>query len=208
MKRKGFTLLEILLAMAIAAMFSGAVYTVLLRAVVDTKRLEQTVLTSRLGDSILRFIERDLLGTLPAGEEMPHFAANLDSSGNSTLTLLTSSDARSAQDPSDLVRAAYLLVPEAENPELFSLLRRESQPTPSFEDSFQEETVLLAHNVKKFSLEFFDGSSWRPVWSEPKLPKAVHIELEIMDQVQTKALKEGLSQIRTFESVVLIPAGG
>ena len=79
--RGGFTLLEIMVTLVIVAMFSSAVYAMFLRAVVDTRTVQETTAAGRLCQSILNLIERDLAGCLPASEELPHFTGGLPAGG-------------------------------------------------------------------------------------------------------------------------------
>jgi len=208
MKRKGFTLLEILLATAIAAMFSGAVYAVLLRALLDTRRLEETALVNRLGGSILRLIEHDLLACLPAGEGAEHFTGTVDAEGNTLLSFVTATDSRSAQYPSDVIAVTYGLIPDEEARDLFRLYRKESPPAGRIEAPEQDQTVVLADGVRSFAVEYFDGAGWRPVWSEPAVPKAVRVTLELVRKFQSMPGRAAGTQAFSFSTTVVIPQGG
>ncbi len=205
--RGGFTLLEIMVTLVIVAMFSSAVYAMFLRAVVDTRTVQETTAAGRLGQSILSLIERDLASCLPASEELPHFTGMLDAGGAAEIEFLTAVDARAATTEAaaaDLVRVTYVTRPGEEAEGVRALYRRESFDTAGGGD---ERWVLLDRSVKEFALEYYDGTGWRDAWSEPAAPRAVRVVLVLRRRLQLGAEAPAADTDFTASAVVVIPAG-
>ncbi|HNR98916.1 MAG TPA: type II secretion system protein GspJ [Planctomycetota bacterium] len=203
--RGGFTLLEIMVTLVIVAMFSSAVYAMFLRAVVDTRSVQETTAAGRLCQSILNLIERDLAGCLPASEELPHFAGGLGADGAAELEFLTAVDARAATAAAaDLVRVAYVTRPgeEAEGPR--ALYRREAWDAAG---GVEERWVLLDRSVKEFALEYYDGTDWHEAWSEPEAPRAVRVTLVLKRRLQLGGGAPAADTDFTASAVAVIPAG-
>ncbi|HAK96607.1 MAG TPA: hypothetical protein DCM87_16850 [Planctomycetes bacterium] len=203
--RGGFTLLEIMVTLVIVAMFSSAVYAMFLRAVVDTRTVQETTAAGRLCQSILNLIERDLAGCLPASEELPHFTGGIDAGGAAELEFLTAVDARAAEAAAaDLVRVAYVTRPGEDVEGARALYRRE---TCDAAGGAGERWVLLDRSVKEFALEYYDGTGWRDAWSEPAAPRAVRVTLVLMRSLQLGAEAPAAGTDFTASAVVIIPAG-
>lgn len=203
--RGGFTLLEIMVTLVIVAMFSSAVYAMFLRAVVDTRTVQETTAAGRLCQSILNLIERDLAGCLPASEELPHFTGGLDAGGAAELEFLTAVDARAAEAAAaDLVRVAYVTRPGEDAEDVRALYRRETCDTAG---GTGERWVLLDRSVKEFALEYYDGTGWRDAWSEPAAPRAVRVTLVLRRRLQLGAEAPAEDTDFRASAVVVIPAG-
>ncbi len=200
----GFTLLEIMVTLVIVAMFSSAVYAMFLRAVVDTRTMQELSAAGRLEQSVLGLIERDLAGCLPSTETLAHFTGEADGEGAARLEFLTAVDARvvGATAAADLVRVAYLTVPNEEIEGVRKLYRRET------DTSGEDRYVLLDKRVKEFLLEYYDGTGWRDAWNEATLPRAVRVALVLRRALQAGAQSPATAHDFRAEAVVAIPAGG
>jgi prepilin-type N-terminal cleavage/methylation domain-containing protein len=210
MKRSGFTLMEVLVTMVIVAMFSTAIYAVFLRSVVDTTSVGNAMIVGRLGQSVLRLIERDLTACPAATEDIPHFAGTVETSGASALEFITATDSRSGQDgePADLVQVSYLTRPnDSGGEELLKLYRRE---TPARGSALigEEEFVLLDSALKSFELEYYDGAAWQSVWDRPNVPQAVEVTVVFQRKIQVNVSRPAEDRSFSFRSVITIPAGG
>lgn len=206
-RTNGFTLIEILVTLLITAIFSTAVYAIFLRSLVDAKWIHRATEANRLGQAILRLIEQDLIAAVPADEAVPHFAGSLAAGDTAGLSLLCATNSRALHEggASDLVGVAYEAAP-AETPGLYQLYRKE---TYNGGRTLQgtEELRLLDDRVLSFRLSYYDGVGWDDLWTEPQLPRAVRVSLELERTIQTAV--HGTAKARTFafDALVVIPAG-
>jgi prepilin-type N-terminal cleavage/methylation domain-containing protein len=211
MKRHGFTLIEVMVTLVIVAMFSTAVYAVFLRSIVDTKSVGTISVTGRLGQSVLRRMELDLMTCVAATEEVPHFVGTVETSGASGLEFISANDSRAVRDggPTDLVTVSYLTRPndDALEDELLKLYRKET-PAGDFVPGEDEEFVLLDDQVKRFELEYFDGAAWQSVWEHAGVPRAVHVTVVFHRKIQVDVSRRAEDREFTFDAVIMIPAGG
>lgn len=200
--------MEILVTLLITALFSTAVYAVFLRSIVDAQRIHRSAETTRLGHAILRLIEQDLAAAAAAGEEIPHFVGSPGPEDSSMLTLLCATDSRALQEESasDLVEVTYM-ASAGETPGLLKLYRKETFEagrTLPGTDRYR----LLDDRVRTFRLSYYDGAGWLDVWTEPGVPRAVCVELELDRTIQTASHRSADTQTFSFEIVAAVPAGG
>jgi len=176
MSRRGFTLLEAVVALAIAAVMLTALYGALARAGTAHGRAEQAVdrlaaartALLRLGDEV----EAALPAPEPAApERFVVRAPQADAPPWSTLrfaTLTTADEPRlvayrveGAGDGAALVRASASRFAPPDAPE----------PTG----------VTLVEGVHVFRVRALDREGWHPAWTTPDLPRAVEIVLGVDD---------------------------
>ncbi len=210
MKSKGFTLIEVLVTLVILAMFSSAVYAIFLKALKDTRNVEERTDASRRGAAILRLIAKDLESAVPSHGDSPYLVGSVAVHGGSRIEVLTSVDSREIKDgiPSDVIKVTYELYPSEENQGLFVLKRREyygGARVSELEGEAWER--VLSESVKEFNLEYFDGAGWATVWEEAELPVAVRIRLVLVKKLQGGAAMEAREREFPFETVVSIPGG-
>lgn len=209
MKNYGFTLIEVLVTLAIVAMFSSAVYAVFLRSAVDARSVQESTTAWRCGQSILRLLDKDLTACLPAGTGFHHFAGSFDVSEASRLDFFTATSSRSARDggAADVIRVSYRVEADEGEEGLFKLYRVEDPSggrSPESEGGYQ----LLHQGVKQFELEYFDGVAWQNVWNDSGLPRAVRVKLVLQKKIQVSVSGMARDREFSFTSVVAIPAGG
>ncbi|MBN1421389.1 MAG: prepilin-type N-terminal cleavage/methylation domain-containing protein [Planctomycetes bacterium] len=203
----GFTLMEVLVTIVIVSLFSSAVYAVFLRAVVDTRSVGQRTAAGRLGQSILRHLEMDLTGCVPSDEDFPHFLGLVEADGTARLEFVTATDARSeaGTNPADLIRVAYRTTANTDESDLRKLYRTEEDAAGRSVGG-EVRAFLLDRRVKEFALEYFDGTAWHDVWSEPDLPRAVRITIAIDRRLQMIATSSAVNQEFRFVGICTIPA--
>lgn len=186
---RGFTLVEILIAMAIFTVISVITYTTLTSAINVSNHT--SVVAKRLADiqRVLMLMERDLIQMAPRpvideyGEEQPAFLiTDLSTEGFEFTRGGYQNPAR--LNRSLLKRVAY----EIRNDELYrrtwEVLDRATQTEPEFEES-------LMKGVTRFEITAYDDKwveKWPPERSDTQqeagpdlLPRAVRIFMEVED---------------------------
>jgi len=177
----GFTLVEVLVALAIVALLLGVVHE-LLATTVRQKDLIEAAEEARIARGTLaEMLSRDLAGLYPAGRGVEPALTVASSRGYPTSSLRLSFATASpglrfprTQEPI-VHRVLYRLVPSGETG-LLSLWRAE-QPFPDPERKPTDE-VLLTDGLARFEVSVFDGANWVDQWpaqDEEGLPRALRI---------------------------------
>ncbi|MGD9255003.1 MAG: type II secretion system minor pseudopilin GspJ [Chromatiales bacterium] len=185
----GFTLVEILIAMAVFAVISVITYTTLTSAINVSNRT--SVVAQSLADiqRVLMLMERDLIQMAPRpvlnenGDEQPAFLINgLSTEGFEFTRSGYQNPARLAR--SLLKRIAYEVRDEKLYRKTWQVLDRATQTEPEFEEPLME-------GVTRFEIAAY-GNDWVEQWppEEPgsqalpgldTLPRAVRVLMEIED---------------------------
>ena len=203
--RRGFTLLEIILASAVMS----AIAITLFAALRLTYRARNSALAAvapvRSAQIAMDLVRQDLESALPptgvlAGAFLGQFgidSANASSLefycvGGDSSTLLGVDNARMGvaggmrddRDPTLIggIRRINLLVRQASDSNTMVLVRQTTRNllSPTFTEPEEE---ILCRGVKAFTLRFFDGFGWQEVWDSTAqgdmLPMAVEVTLEL-----------------------------
>lgn len=214
--RRGFTLVELMLAVLLLAIMMTVAYGVLVSTVQGQERIEGILASSEVGPAILAQIREDLEGAfLPPKEgdaEVEYFLA------------LSRSSPGGERDRIDFVtsRLAYGSRREDEEPAFHSAnevgYQLRDHPSESGlailyrrEDYFLDAEPLrgghlieLYDRVTHFDLQFWNGERWQAEWSavkeKGKLPQAVKVELRVRLRD-----REGRERDQVFSTVVTLP---
>jgi prepilin-type N-terminal cleavage/methylation domain-containing protein len=200
----GFTLVEILLALAILS-----VILVLLLASFTGAGRSLEILTERYGNFRQLRITMDRIGTdlegafASIGSEPTTFTCKLDQfSGKPASTLIFTAyvlpDITGARPPSDIVRIRYF--PKVSEDGRSIEIHREQSDLPLIENKILTVESRLAINLQGFRVELYDGSQWQTEWPKSggnkwALPKKIN--LVITD-----------SQGEVFHRTLLLPLAG
>lgn len=190
-RRGGFTLIEILLAVAIFAIVLLAINTVFYSGL-RLERATNRSLDERLTlNQALAMLRRDLQGAVPPntnGVFLCDFrsgaavGASLGASQNASLEFCTTTGVIKDELPwGDLQRVRYELVEPVNRMtrglDLVRAVTRNLLPTTTEE----EETRWLMSNVESLEVLSYDGSSWRDSWDttmgDTGLPQAVRVRV-------------------------------
>lgn len=189
-KQQGFTLLEILIAMAIAALIGVGAMKVLDSATVTHKNIKEQGTRYNDIERTLLFISNDLQQLAPRQfrDEFGDKKDNLSSDGSDGQTFL-SFTRLGRRNPAGLARSnleklVYMVDEKS--------LRRVSFTYPDGMNSEQGLARDLLDDVESFKVSFFDGEEWNEFWpvdqsddqgSDPnsKLPVAIKVSLELID---------------------------
>ena len=191
--RRGFTLIEILIAVAAFAIVLAAINTVFYSALrlrnSTTAALEKALpLEHALG-----IIKRDLAGiVLPGGAMTGAFSTTSTSNsiaGQSSPNFYTASGVIDETSPfADVQRVSYLLVASTNTAGGKDLVRSVSRNLlPSLQDEYEQEWLLSG--VQTLTFLYHDGTQWRDSWDSTVenpstgmsngLPAAVKVQLQM-----------------------------
>lgn len=190
----GFTLVEVAIAVTVAALLLSAVYGVFASVSGARERLQvegegyhrARVLFDRLG--------RELRGAyLRADRPETHFSGGIDEAGEPFLEFSTSASSPVARGAGIAV-VRYSLADDPDDPDGGGrvLLRSEQPLVGSGEEP---RRYRLAAGIEELRLRFYDGGSWQEEWQEG-LPQAVEVNL---------TLRAGEAPV-SFVSAVELPA--
>jgi prepilin-type N-terminal cleavage/methylation domain-containing protein len=189
---RGFSLLELILAMTMAAMLALSLYTAMSVTIRARRSAALAVEPTRAAVIAADLLRRDLESVLPptgvlAGPFIGVHLAGTSGGDSDTAQFCTiGADPRpiDAISPplSEGIRRVELLVIEDASPPL--LVRRVTRNLLASTEP-QVEDEIICRGVRSFSLRYFDGLSWQENWDSTTLgdvlPMAVSITLELDD---------------------------
>ena len=212
-----FTLIEILMTVALTALVFAMIGGILLSVLKATENIEEKMRTEKAGYGILATLRRDLSGVYAydLGDLAFKGVDSTEGSGGAdTLHFVTTADVAPDSETgarARLVEIGYRLQKTEGAEGMLSLFRRaapfEGDPLEGSE-SYEE----LFTRVKSFNLEYLDPESkeWKEGWSEKKkLPLAVKVILELaLDETQRIAAQQNQVEIPPprYEMVVGVPS--
>lgn len=185
---RGFTLIEIILALAASAILLAAIYGLFSRAVKLRDRATERTREVRVQMHAVSVIRNDLRNALISGGLL---AATLQGSRESRgqgfpgylkFTATTARDA-GADPVGDVQQIEYYIVtdPKAENSKAGQLVRAvDRNILAPVRETPPEEPLLVG--VESMEVDFYDGGSWQESWGiteeELTLPEAVRVRLQ------------------------------
>jgi len=189
--RAGFTLLELIMALAASAVILAAIYGVFSRAVHLRAEAMIHARTAGLRLRAAALLRDDLRHALLSGSQAPTpVAATLLGSaqapGSSFPGYLrfTTTTGRDLDDTpiADVQRVEYYIVddPEATDRQAGLLVRTVDRAILAQTAEAPREEPLL-HGLERMEVEFYDGTAWQAAWeftaTDPTLPQAVRVRL-------------------------------
>ena len=178
-RNEGFTLIEVLIAVALSALLLITVYSTyfsVARTIDTTSQTQELLETGRV---LLEMVKRDIRGA--RGGQFPLIGklGEIDGKQVTDIEFVTSS--RGGKEASAWSKVAYSLIQDERGDKIF--VKREVK-NPK-EDVYQLGRVFeVSRMVSSFQLNYFDGTQWVDQWdsrSTGKLPKQVRIFVEISD---------------------------
>jgi prepilin-type N-terminal cleavage/methylation domain-containing protein len=184
-RRRGFTLLETLIALAIGALILAALHGAIMGAAAARERTAERAERTAAGRTVLLGIARELEAASPArawtvpGSEEPAMPALLP------LDRFVAVSAPHGGPPwselrfatvagGDLRLVAYRIEPAGR-------LVRRAVSRFAAPDAAEPPGVPALGGVRLFRVRCFDGRAWRSAWTAPGLPRAVELALGIDD---------------------------
>ena len=192
-KHEGFTLLEILLAIALSALLLVTVYSVYfsiarsIRATLETQELLET------GRILLEMLKHDIRGI--SGSRFPLVGTVEEINGKPVTSLVFVTSTPASTNPFRWNKVGYTLIQDRQGQVIF-VKKTAKKPSDNLDEL---GTVFeVSRLVNSFRVTFFDGTTWVDQWdsgSAGKLPKQVRISVELSDErknVQTFTAEEGI----------------
>jgi general secretion pathway protein J len=178
----GFTLVEILLAVALVAMMATLVFGSLYAttSAIDTVRTQSA--NEQIVRSTLRVMADELSVSAPPTKEMSWVGINAlyDGQPADTIAFLTMGEFRGAESAKDTEMVRIVYTREGDR-----LLRFARKNLYGLTDASVEQ-VELVNRVKGFNVRYYDSKSllWLDEWDGQRLgtPKAILIELTLLQE--------------------------
>ncbi len=208
---KGFTLIEVLLAVFIASIVLAVLYASFFQIIKAKEKVEEELELYHESRVIFSKMTKDLATAFPRGSvnsESPdttssYFIAGEE--GNNSRLTFTSLSRRPSKDAreSDQTEISYYLQPAEDEPELFALIRRDN-PTIGTDEGWTEYPI--SERVVGFRVSYLaeasilsDNQELQFEWNsneQSSLPTAVNINL---------TMRSPRGEDIEFNSLVLIP---
>jgi prepilin-type N-terminal cleavage/methylation domain-containing protein len=182
---RGFTLIEIMMTVAITAMVFAMIGGILLSVIKASEKIELKLRTEKAGYGALSLIRRDLTGVYAYALGGVAFRGeNNDEGGKDAdkLRFVTSANVVETEDgvPPRLVEVGYQFSAEDDGLVMF----RRAAPLDGDPLAGDGEYVEILNGIESFNLEYLDPKDldWKEgVWeTADSLPLAVKIRLELM----------------------------
>lgn len=212
MRRRGFTLIEVLMTVALTAMVFAMIGGILLSVINASENIEKQLASEKAGYGILSTIRRDLTGLYAYDLGGLAFKGVDNTEGGKdadTLHFVTTADSATSADGTKpkLVEVGYRL--RMDN-EILGLYRRagafEGDPISSGESYTEIFAGLHSFNVQYMDP---DNKEWKDEWTDAeKLPLAVKVTIELaLTEGERIAAQQGGREVPPpkFEMVVGIP---
>lgn len=187
MKRRragGFTLLEVILAVALCALVMTLIYGVLLSTVQAAERIDELTHGSEIGPAILSLIREDVGAAFLPGDDQDFFVGQ-ERAGRDRLDFVSSAAVYASETPGaepkihSINEIGYQV---KENAEGVPVLYRRVDPFVDAEPLRGGRLIALAP-VTQFKVTYWTGTEWVPAWvsskAENKLPASVRIEMKL-----------------------------
>ncbi len=188
MKRRAFTLIELVLAMAACAILLSAIYSFFGNAVHLRNNLMSRTREARLRARAASVIRNDLRNAIVSGGRI---AATLEGSQQSPggsfpgylkFDTTTATDADDVPNP-DVQQVEYYIVtdPDTKDQKAGLFVRAATRNLLATTTEAPTEEPLLA-GIESMDVSFYDGSDWQNSWTfsteETTLPEAVRVRLQ------------------------------
>lgn len=190
---RGFTLVEILIAIALSALLLVTVYSTyfsIARSIDGTIGTQELLETGRI---LIEVLQRDLRGT--SGTRFPFVATVDEINGKLVTNIVFVTSTPSSTNPFKWNKVGYTLIQDRQGQWIFI---KKTAKNPNDDLDQLGSAFEVSRLVSSFRLHFFDGNEWLEKWdsrSGGKLPKQVRISIELSDekkQVQTFTTEESI----------------
>jgi type II secretion system protein J len=206
---RGFTLLEVLMAMAMMSVLAVSLFSTL-HVAFRARQAAQAALEPMHKLSLsLNMVADELRGALPiTGMLALEFIGEDNQTGqglanDSILFYTARTHAPWEGHDTGFREVEILLVPDPDENDV-QMLVRHTRPTPLTPVRPEPDELVICRGVRSLTVQYYDGSTWRDEWdSETEgamLPYAVQLTLELMpdpDRVQQDDAEGGRSMTMT-----------
>ena len=174
-RNDGFTLLEVLVAIALASLVLTSIYGVFSTTSAAKEQVEKQGAALHLGRVLISRLDRELLGlALDNQNNLAALKGGENSLGEPFLELLTNS---TGGPQSGMRQVQYRLGPDPDN--RMTVWRAEK----GINETTANTEERLAQGLEKLTFSFFDGQNWRESWDSKsgRFPILVRAELTLKD---------------------------
>lgn len=175
--QRGFTLIEIMVAVAVAALLLSTIYGVFQTVAGAKQRLDQEGENYHVARVIFDRLSRELRGTYVTAT-VGKFEGGTNEQGETYLTFTTT--ASTPLSGAGIGEVNYLLQQDRDNPTGRKVLDRSERGLTSAAQTAQG--YRIASGIETLTLRFYDQGAWSDQWqatSQTKVPKAVEISLQM-----------------------------
>lgn len=206
---RAFTLLELLLAIAITAILAATVYASLMVATRTRDRAADAVGKDRALTLALDLIRRDLQSAPPPTGTLAGAFIGADDNGYDTVSFTTTNTYLPPNERlSDLINISLALIEDEEGGDSRSMmLVREVTTNLLSATTTDPQVQVLARGITGFDIVYSDGSDWLGEWDSTQhdntLPLAVRVTLHHATQDNDQYANDDAQS----SLIVLLPAG-
>jgi general secretion pathway protein J len=203
----GFTLLEIVLAVALVALIMALVYGVVVSTVQAAEKIDELTHGSEIGPAILAQIREDLSAAFLPDANQEYFVGQ-DRAGRDRIDFISSvavfaSETAQTEPRLTTVNELGYQVKEAPDRSDGLILYRRVDPFIDAEPLRGGRLTMLADGVTQFRISYSNGADWQSTWStgknEGRLPASLRIELKI--RVPDQMAEGGVAE-RTYSTLI------
>ena len=208
---RGFSLLELLVALAMMAVLAGSLYATLQiafrarrssQASIEPVRRAEIVLSLLRADFQSAMVPRGVLAGVFLGEDEVDVSGGI---GDYVSMYCAAGGGESGEQVGDVRLIEFYCEPSADGSSMTLVRRVVVNPLASATDDAPIET--LCRDVAEFDLRYFDGWDWQDQWDSvvqnDSLPVAVEVTLQLQPSPQSPPDAEGYLTSQVF----LIPCG-
>jgi len=202
--RRGFTLIEITLAMGIIAVLGGALFAAMRAATMASSHATASVIPARQAELALDFIRQDLQNAQTPGGL---FAGNFEgyqSPPFDDLQFYGTSNGPQHPDCNGEIKQIEITAYTPAGSSTPCLVRRvmrnltaQTPPNPDEE--------ILCRNVALFSVEYFNGSTWVTTWDSTQEDNTIPAAVQITLQLKAPATEETAGGTTTYVRIISLP---
>jgi type II secretion system protein J len=212
-KRSGFTIIEIMVAMAILALVVTAIYSSWIAIVRGTESGRKAAAAAQRSRIAMRTIQDALTCARSFSADYEYYgfvAENGDDASLSFVARLPESFPRSGRFGSfDVRRVTFSIEPGPDQDSGRQLVLRQSPLLMDMDIDEKEHPIILETGVKSFELEFWDIASndWLDEWTQTnQLPALVKITLSLGgNSLQTHQPTRVVTRVVALPSVAVPP---
>ncbi len=179
---RGFTLIEILVAISLLAIVLTSVYGIFGSVNATKIRLDSDSAEYHLARVVFDRLGRELHGAYyRRGDQTTLFRGGVNAQGESFLELTTTAVTPLSATGTGIAAVRYRLVADKESNQGSNVLLRGEHPRQSASRAVDDRMMRLAPGVSSLSLRFYSEGNWQDEWDarQDGLPQLVEVTLVV-----------------------------